>query len=277
MGEKDKLKDKQTQSRKLLKKIGIYFGATLAIAALLAGGVYGYLYFSTPEQIRKPAFQHYHFRTQLLIDGKAVDFSKNEFQGVKSNTVACSAEVGGAPIDFHDNVDQFTHIHWDGITGGQFLKYYGWNLIGGEADTLGWRFDNGLLPSTAKTYGEFLPAVPKQSSFYVYIGGADGYEKKSWDEFLSQDLEEFFGKQSNIGGSTETTFNPLDWLTPTAHAHNGIPDGHDSDESEEEKLTRINNLIGNVVIFAQREEPSESQVKERFNDLVPLQESTCGD
>ena len=54
-------------------------------------------------------------------------------------------------------------------------------------------------------------------------------------------------------------------------------DGHseDSDKSEDE-LKRINNLIGNVVIFAQDTEPTSEQITERFSNLVPLHDSTCG-
>jgi hypothetical protein len=53
-------------------------------------------------------------------------------------------------------------------------------------------------------------------------------------------------------------------------------DEHPSIKSEEE-LTRINNVIGNVVIFTQEEEPTKEQVKARFDNLVPLHDSTCGD
>ena len=48
------------------------------------------------------------------------------------------------------------------------------------------------------------------------------------------------------------------------------------EETEEEKLTRINNMIGNVVIFVQKDKPTDQQIKERFNDLEPLSDSTCG-
>jgi hypothetical protein len=50
----------------------------------------------------------------------------------------------------------------------------------------------------------------------------------------------------------------------------------DGNETEQQRLTRINNLIGNVVIFAQDTKPNDQQVKARFNQLVPLSDSTCG-
>ena len=59
-------------------------------------------------------------------------------------------------------------------------------------------------------------------------------------------------------------------------AHGEVMDEHPSSKSEEE-LTRINNVIGNVVIFAQEKEPTKEQIKARFDNLVPLHDSTCGD
>lgn len=71
----------------------------------------------------------------------------------------------------------------------------------------------------------------------------------------------------------------LDKVFPKALAHGGEDDGNDGEageESEEQKLTRINNLVGNVVIFAQKDKPTDQQIKDRFNKLEPLSDSTCG-
>lgn len=260
-----------------MNKKSLFYGLIGAAGLLLiACGVYGYVYASTPAHIRKPTYQHYHFRAQILVDGKTVDFSKDEFQEETGPSATCSAAVGSAPIDFHDKMDQLTHVHWNGMTGGEFLKDFGWNYIGGNDEVLGQRYDDGLKPIPVMVYGKLLPAVPENANFYVYAGDKENYQQKNWDDFLSQDLESFFGKKSNIGHSDEVSFNVSDWLFPKAYAHGEVVDEHTSDKSEEE-LTRINNLVGNVVIFAQKDEPSKEQIQERFNDLVPLHESSCGD
>ena len=259
----------------LNKRVVVYALIIVALIVVLAGGWYGHLYASTPEHIRKPTFQHYHFRTQILVDGQSVDFSKDEFQ--KEKGVACSAAVGSTPIDFHDKMNQLTHVHWNGMTGGEFLKYFGWNYIGGSDDLMGRRYDAGFMPSPVKIFDKLLPSVPKIDTFYVYTGDKDNYQKKNWNEFLNQDLETFFGKKSNVGHSDEVSLiSVFDWLFPKAYAHGAVMDGHTSNKSEEE-LTRINNLIGNVVIFAQEKEPTKEQIKLRFDNLVPLNESTCGE
>ena len=259
----------------LNKRVGIYALIIVALIVVLAGGWYGYLYASTPEHIRKPTFQHYHFRTQILVDGQSVYFSKDEFQ--KEKAVACSAAVGSTPIDFHDKMNQLTHVHWNGMTGGEFLKYFGWNFIGGSDDLMGYRYDAGIMPSPVKIFDKLLPSTPKIDTFYIYAGDKDNYQKKSWDDFLNQDLETFFGKKSNVGHSSEVSSSSvLNWLFPKAYAQGAAMDQHTSNKSEAE-LTRVNNLIGNVVIFAQEKEPTKEQIKLRFDNLVPLQESTCGD
>jgi hypothetical protein len=254
------------------KKLAVYIIMGIAAILVVAGGYWGYLFASTPSHMRNPQFEHYHFRTQLIVGGNPVDFSADEFQ-VPNEKGSCSIELGGHPIDFHDNIDQMTHIHWDGVTGGQFLKYYGWNYIGGSDDSMGRRFDQGMMNMPhVPIYGNLLPDVPEGSNFYVYIGDEAGYEQKDWNDFLNQNLEDFFGKQSNLKQNEQASNFRLDsWLFKGATAHGGIDDDHD-----EEELIRLSNLIGNVVIFVQDSEPTDAQIRERFNDLVPLQDSTCG-
>lgn len=262
------------------KKSWFVKGGIVALALLLfSGSYYGYLYASTPSHLRNPEFEHYHLRTQIIVDGKPVDFSHDEFQEDYDKN-SCSAELTGQPIDFHDEMDQMAHVHWRGITGGEFLKFYGWNLIGGEDDSLGRRYDQGMMRMHhVRTAGDLLPEVSDSANYYIYIGDENSYEQKNWDEFLEMDLEDFLGKKSYLNTDDETSFNPLDWFTQKAYAHDDEDDGHSEAsefEGDEEKLERINNLIGNIVIFVQETEPSEEQIQERFDSLVPLSDSVCG-
>lgn len=161
------------------KKSLVYGLIGVAGLLLLTVGTYGYFYASTPAHIRKPSYQHYHFRTQILVDGKAVDFSKDEFQKETGVSTTCSAAAGSTPIDFHDKMDQLTHVHWNGMTGGEFLKEFGWNYIGGNDGVLGQRYDDSLKPNSVKIYGKLLPSVPENANFYVYTGDKDAYEQKT--------------------------------------------------------------------------------------------------
>jgi hypothetical protein len=261
----------------MIKQKSLLLGlAAVFMLLLLGGGAYGYMYYSSPAHIRYPEFEHYHFRTQIAISGKLVDFSQEKFQNETPG--ACSTDPGGTPIDFHDNIDQMTHVHWKGMTGGEFLKGYGWNFIGGSDGSLGRRYDDGFMSAqSVQRYGDLLPGIPEGLNFYVYTGDQNSYKQMSWDDFLHKDLEDFFGQKSNLNQDEQASL--LERLFfPKAYAHgNLVIDNHDNDaEKTEEELARINNLIGNVVIFVQKDVPTKEQVQARFSNLVPLQDSICG-
>lgn len=262
-----------------------WFRITVVILAalLLQFSYMTYLVVSTPAVIQKPLLEHYHFRMQILVNGKSENFAEDKYQKDYAKD-QCSADLPNHPIHFHDNKDQFTHIHWEGITGGMVMKFYGWDYIGGAKNSLGFRINNLKNIQNVNIHGSLLPTVPKEAKFYIYTGDINSYKERSFNDWKTQDLEEFFGVTSNFPAhelNKTKRAGLLDKIFPKASAHGDEvhtkPDTAKLDtESEEQKLTRINNLVGNVVIFVQKDKPSEQQIKDRFNDLEPLTESTCG-
>lgn len=261
--------------RKNRKKLFVLIAILILVPALYAG----YAYASSPSVIRNPALEHYHFRMQILVNGKAEDFSSKQYQTGYAKD-QCNENLPEQPIHFHDNKDQLVHIHWEGMTGGLVMKYYGWNYIGGLNNALGYKLDDLKNIQKVTIHGNILPVVPKDARFYVYSGDENSYKERSFDDWKSQDLETFFGTTSNFPAHNinkgKTSF--LDSVFPTASAHGAVNDTHSSDtpETEKEKLTRINNLIGNVVLFVQPNKPTDQEVKDRFSRLIPLEDSTCG-
>lgn len=253
----------------------------LILILLLVPVIYGiYVYLSSPATIRNPKLEHYHFRLQILVNGKAEDFANKSYQTGYAKD-QCNANLPEQPIHFHDNKDQFNHIHWEGMTGGMVMKYYGWNYIGGLSNVLGYKLDNIKDLQKVTTHGNYLPAVPKDANFYVYTGDKNNYKERSFSDWKSQDLEQFFGVTSNFPAhklNKGESSSLLDKVFPKAYAHGTAndADGDDGNETTEEKLTRINNMIGNVVIFVQKDKPTDQQIKDRFNKLEPLSNSTCG-
>ena len=230
-------------------------------------------YILTPSAIRHPLVDHYHFRMQVVIDGAVQHFADSKYQTdyIKDS---CSEELPASPIHFHDNKNQVVHIHWKGMTGGLVLKNYGWNLIGGPSDSLGYRFDNLLAVRQVPIHGKDFPDLSPRNNVYIYSGDEKSYKQRTIQEFTTQDLETFFNKASNLS-SEKTSYIPFisDLLPATAYAH----DGHQhSEKPSMEELSQINNLIGNVVIFAQKDRPTAEEVKQRFSHLEPLSDSTCG-
>ena len=275
------MSEEPTPTKRSKLRIVLFAVLGLVIVAVLAVGSYaGYIYAASPNVIRNPKMEHYHFRMQVLVSGKAEDFSSKAYQTGYAKD-QCNANLPEQPIHFHDNKDQFTHIHWEGMTGGMVLKYYGWNFIGGMNNALGYKLDDLGDVQKVTTHGKYLPTIPEGSNFYVYTGDETGYQEKNFDDFKKQDLEEFFSKTSNYPAhELNKQSSLLDSLFPKAYAHgdedhsntNATP----AEDTEEQKLTRINNLVGNVVIFVQKDKPTDAQIKERFNKLEPLTDSTCG-
>lgn len=270
------------QKQRFSKRFRI-FAVILLVLILVPVSYAGYVYTASPAVIREPELEHYHFRMQVFVNGKAEDFSTKTYQTGYAKD-QCNANLPEQPIHFHDNKDQFTHIHWEGMTGGMVMKYYGWNYIGGMNNALGYKLDNLKDPQKVTIHGNYLPAVPKDATFYVYTGDENSYKERTFNDWKNQDLETFFGATSNfpahdINKGKQTSL--LDKAFPKAYAHGTAndadgDDGSTAPESEQEKLTRINNLVGNVVMFVQKDKPTDQQIKARFNDLEPLSDSTCG-
>lgn len=261
------------KNRRLFTRLLVLLAILIGLAAILYGLFVGFAYTTSPAAIREPKFQHYHFRMQILIDGKAQNFAGKEYQ-VEAGKDVCSANLTKQPIHFHDDKDQMVHIHWDGLTGGMVAKYYGWNYIGGKADSLGYRFDGFPKLTNVPIHGKVLPAVNSNDKFYVFTGDKSTYKEQKWDDFLKKDLEDFFGKHSNLPDPAEDT-SFLDALFPKAYAHGSEVHDDATTIAAPQDLERINNLLGSVVIFVQKDHPTAAQVKDRFNKLAPLSMSTC--
>lgn len=263
-------------SKKIMNKLGNLSRilAVVLVVVVLQLAYIGYLIVATSVVIRNPKLEHYHFRMQIIAHGLPQNFGSKEYQ-IGYAKDQCGIDLPEQPIHFHDDKDQMVHIHWDGITGGMVMKYYGWNYIGGAPGALGYQLRGIKIPKKVPIHGSVLPKLPSDVKFFIYTGDESGYQKRSFDDWKIQDLEKFFNKSSNLPGN-KTSF--WDKLFPKASAHGTAndADGDDGTETPDEKLTRINNLLGNVVIFAQKDEPSEKQIKERFNKLEPLSNSTCG-
>lgn len=255
----------------------IFLGVGVVLVALI--GYLAYVYQASPVVIRKPLLEHYHYRMQIIVNGKAEDFSSKAYQQDYAKG-QCTGLLPEQPIHFHDGKDQITHIHWEGMTGGLVMKYYGWNYIGGLNDALGYNLNDAIHPKKVPIHGKVLPAVPAGTQFYVYSGDEHNHKQRSFEDWTKQDLEVFFGTTSNFPAHklNKQKTGSLDRLFPKVYAHGDVINTPSAspDETVEEKRTRINNLIGNVVIFAQKNTPTDKQVTDSFNHLQPLTDSTCG-
>jgi len=289
------------------KKVLLWIVASISSLLILVSlGFYIVVFVLTPSHIRDPKPEHLHFRMQLIIENNYVNFGEDKYQEPYTPG-ACSFDITETPIHFHDGKDQIVHIHWKNITGGQVLKYYGIDLVENPlmTSTLGFSFEdkNQIIPKNNKIWGRLFGDTEKKIKsgdlkMFIYRGEKDNFTKKNNDDFLNKNLEDFFETRSLVSYHKTPNINILNLFSLQAEAHGGVKipspkpkvaenttntDENNSitskdktEEFTEEELKEINNLIGNVVIFIQKEEPTNDQVKARFDNLVPLEPSVCG-
>jgi hypothetical protein len=289
-----------------MKKLIPIFITILLIPIILIGA----LYFWTPTNMRFPEFDHSHFRMQYIFQGQAEDFGSPRYQ-VEYSKDSCTGELPKQAIHFHDNRNQFVHLHWQKVTGGQILKFYGLNKIDYIDKIMGVRIDDLLKGqwNPIPTHSNALPKPKEEDQFYVYTGKKNDFKKRDINDFVTQDLEKFFGIDSSIRKTLEDDKKTkVNFLELQAKAHSGVEhtnqteaEKHDAQVKEEqrlkaevearnnqvtqnsapqvqtdEELKDINNLLGDVIIFVQKETPTDEQINSRFDAMEPLSPSSCG-
>lgn len=293
------MKSKKGESKKpnQAKQAILLVGGLIVLVGLILGSVWAYGA-AVPEHYREPVVAHHHMRMQLIIDGEYIDFSKDPYQEPYTEG-QCSDGLTDTPIHFHDQKSQYVHIHWDKITGGEVLKYYGLNRIGGPDDILGYRFDRENFEPIPILTDE-LPDSNKP--IYVYEIKGDEIIKRDTRDFLHQDIETFFDKKSSLTLQREDAaadeVSWLNWGSVPAYAHAGPHNEPDDvekivqptllkkfDDGEQiiaeesftqDELKELNDVLGDIIIFIQDDEPNENQVRDRIADFVILESTTCG-
>ena len=250
-------------------------------------GTLGFFSWASPASITFPKQDHAHFRLQYVFLGQNENFGSSKYQ-VDYVKGVCSAGLTDSLIHFHDNTDQIVHLHWQKITGGQILKFYGLNQIGGLDDTLGFQMNGLNLPTKAPIHVTILPKPRTEDKFFVYTGEPSSWQKKDFKDFVRLDLETFFGVESIIRKNIEnaekisnskTNSKNFGTITVSADTENNQITNSNQTKSTpktEEELKKINNFLGNVLIFVQPNEPTKEEIQAKFDNLTPLHDSVCG-
>jgi hypothetical protein len=266
--------EKVASKRPMMERLRIISIWILCIVTFLA--VSGYFLLNTlisRPHLNFPLKTLYRLRIDLIVDGKAVSFQDDEYQ---SKELTCANASSVLPMSFQEKKGHILTVHWQGITGGEVLKYYGLNKIGGLDNVLGYRLDTLPNIQAVNTKQTTIPKPSSNSNIYVYTGRANDIKAANSIDFLTQDLEVFLKKskhrldkqglvqkynqsiavtaQTSVPKTTTTTLSPI------------ITDA---------QLNEINDSIGNIVVFFQEKEPDYETVKSRFDALTPLSASGC--
>ncbi len=238
---------------------------------------------SNPDNIAYPEYEHAHIRLSFSYNGVEENFASDKYQEGYSKD-QCESGITKTPLHFHDKKNHILHLHWQAITGGQILKYYGLNKIDWFDSYIGIRAskDEEVNLSLIPIHAKALPKLTNEDKLWIYSGSNEKFELKSTDDFLQKDIETLLGIKSTIKESLDNE-KKQSFKLLTANAHSTDDDKETKTQNQnntitnnQEELKKINNLLGDIVIFAQPEKPSDEKVKEKFSNLEPLSESTCG-
>ena len=293
------------------------------------------------DNISYPNKDHSHFRIKYIYQGQEEDFGSPRYQTDYAKDV-CGGTLTTSPLHFHDNKTDYQHTHWTRMTGGQFFKFYGLNMIGGLDSHMGFKLDELPKITLVPIHSVSLPKPRSIDKLWVYSGvevdGKWSVKNRTIDEFVNQDMETFFGVESQVRkdeekyGAKKSFLNNLNGLVSNniqLQAHDGeehktldeatkhametkereltsernnqpisqVVSTNSSNinsissqnilpkldnktepkpETSLEELKSINNFLGDVVIFVQQSEPTNEQIKTRFQSMIKLEKSVCG-
>jgi hypothetical protein len=238
-----------------LKKI--IAGVLLAIIIVPIGTYSMLRWVYSKDNISYPAQDHAHFRLKYIFQGQEENFGSPRYQTDYTKDI-CSGSLTTSPLHFHDNKTDYQHMHWARMTGGQMLKFYGLNYIGGLDAYMGFEMDKLPKVTAVPIHSNSLPAPRPDDKFWVYTGveNPDGsnqwsVQKKEFKDFVNQDFETFFGKESQVRKDNEkykVSYSTGLFGSISAKAHSGIEHSSLTEEQnhlleEREKLDaqKLNN------------------------------------
>jgi hypothetical protein len=265
----------------------------IAIVILLILGItYSTLRWGlSKENIVIPKQDHSHFRIKYIFNGQEENFGSPRYQTDYTKDI-CDGSLTESPLHFHDNKTDYQHLHWARMTGGQMLKFYGLNLIGGLDGYIGFKMDKLPKITPVPIYGKHLPEPRKEDQFWVYTGvenkdekgilnGNWEFQKRNFEDFKNKSFEEFFGVESQArkdleryGIVDQKSF--LEFGKVTTYAHGGVEHANQSEEQkhllELGELANTENLNNQVV--AQNQNQDSSQISSQTSSQSSSQDST---
>ena len=185
------------------------------------------------DNISYPNKDHSHFRIKYIYQGQEENFASPRYQ-VDYTKDVCGGTLTTSPLHFHDNKTDYQHNHWTKTTGGQFFKFYGLNMIGGLDSYMGFKLDELPKITPVPIHSVSLPKPRTIDRLWIYSGveinGKWSVKNRTIDEFVNQDMETFFGVESQVRkdeekyGTKKSFLNNLNDLIGNniqAQAHNG--------------------------------------------------------
>ncbi len=248
---------------------------SLIIALLIIGITYSTVRFGlSKDNISFPKKDHSHFRIKYIFNGQEENFGSPRYQTDYTKDI-CNGTLTEAPLHFHDNKTDYQHEHWARMTGGQMLKFYGLNYIGGLNSHMGFVLDKLPQITPVPIHSSSLPQPRNNDKFWIYTGiektdnsGNWEIKTKTFEEFVNQDFETFFGKESQERKDIERYgVSYMNFLAPIqAQAHGGIE--HKTLNEEQRHILELGEKANTEKLNNQAIDQSTSNLLQSANSIT---------
>jgi hypothetical protein len=259
-----------------LKNISI---AMLSLVLILAIGYSTIRFGLSKDNISYPTKDHSHFRIKYIFNGQEENFGGPRYQTDYTKDV-CGGTLTEAPLHFHDNKTDYQHEHWGKMTGGQMLKFYGLNYIGGLDNYMGFKIDQLPKITPVPIHSNSLPKPRISDKFWIYSGvekidnsGIWETKIRTFDEFINQDFETFFGKESQVRKDIEKYgVSYMDFFSNiSVQAHSGVE--HKTLDEEQKHILELGEKaqtekLNNQVITSSSSADQQSSSKSKIDPIT---------
>ena len=264
---KDLIKKLSLKSLRYNKRT-LFYICIVCITVLLGFIFLSYTVVSRPHLI-KPVATFFKLKTRIYYQKTPLELTQNDIADQSNSN--CGLAVTEKPFYLDKDKKNVVQVRWEGMTGGELLKYYGFNYLSGLNDLIGVQYRG---PFDIKPVRPL--AVSKLTSsdlLYIYSGSDKDFKLLNSQNFLYQDLENTI-KKSRLRTKREKESSKLilDTISVSGEESSGLTL---EPQLTEGQLNDINNIVGSLAIFIQRDTPSNTDVINSFNSMERLSSESC--
>ncbi len=240
----------------------IFFSLTALIAVSL------FLSLKNSRVFFFPQYEYAHIRLRVFVEGTEIDVGNNP-NGTRLFQGACSAVLQKEPLATILKDPHSIRLMWKGVKLQDVFTYLGLR----DTDFFGYVFSPSFGVKKIPLEAKSIIVAPEATPRFLFIRTGEGYIEREISDWFGKSIEDVFGRSSQIR---------LSWYTPniaSAHEEEGEINTSSTDPlvilQEQEEARRLNNVLGEGVLFIQHSRPENDQIQRAFDTFPLLSGSLC--
>jgi hypothetical protein len=244
--------------------------------------------FASPMSVSFPKKETSQIRLLLSIDGNQTNFSTPQFQ--KPISQLCNQDISPYPIGAYNQSSQVLNLHWKDMTGSNILRYYGFNNKGPFKGYMGVNLTNFPNYEAVPILGELLPAPKEDYNYFVYTGNQYSYTQRKRSEFLNKSITDLLDSSNSsknsiisINTNAQVSKEKNENIDKEIIINQTPPIPVSSEESSQPSSIQTpaqpkpeeDTVLGTIVVFIQKNEPTQEQVMLKFTNLEQAPVNLC--